>query len=302
MTRLALRLAAAPRHGFARDVRGRPARHRADRLVRHPGRDRHRPDVGRRPGDADHHGRRRRRLGRADRAVLGRRRRSASPSPSATSRSACCAPSAPPRARPGGWSGPRRCWSPSSPPLSARSLPRSAGGPCSRCCATAGWSPTPSSTAAGAASLATAVLVVLVSLVGVRHRRAAGRPAARPPSRPSEGRAGAGRMRWWRVVAAVLLIGYGVAMGVVTVTVTAHDPTTRTPRCRPPARARSWSASGWPALAPWLLRWLSALARPALGAGRGGPPGGVQHPPPRAPARRGARAGRSCSPRPPPAR
>ena len=64
-----LRLAAAPRHGLARDVRDRAARHRADGLVRDPGRDRHRPRLGHRPGHPLHHGRRRRRVGRPDRAL-----------------------------------------------------------------------------------------------------------------------------------------------------------------------------------------------------------------------------------------
>ena len=31
------------------------------------------------------------------------------------------------------------------------------------------------------------------------------------------------RLRWWRIAAAVLLVGYALAMGVVTITVTAHD-------------------------------------------------------------------------------
>ena len=67
-----LRLAAAPRHGLARDVRDRAARHRADGLVRDPGRDRHRARLGHRRGHPLHHGRRRRRVGRPDRALRRR--------------------------------------------------------------------------------------------------------------------------------------------------------------------------------------------------------------------------------------
>ena len=58
----------------------------------------------------------------------------------------------------------------------------------------------------GAAPAATALLIVLVSLVGsgIAARRATRGPAS---ITPSEGRAGRERLPWWRVVAAVLLIG-----------------------------------------------------------------------------------------------
>ena len=116
----------------------------------------------------------------------------------------------------------------------------------------------------GLAPVATAALVVLVALLG---SGIAGRRASRGPATvtPSEGTAGHERLRWWRVAAGVLLIGYGVGMGVVTVTVTAHDAD--------PYAAMQTSGScsilvalGLASLAPWLLRRLSVLARPVLGA------------------------------------
>lgn len=103
------------------------------------------------------------------------------------------------------------------------------------------------------APVSTAVLVVLVALLGSGI-------AARRQGQPRRE-----RMRWWRVPAGFVLIGYGVAMGVVTVMVTAHadDPYA--------AMQTSGSSSilvalGLAALAPWLLRQLSVLARPALGS------------------------------------
>ena len=120
----------------------------------------------------------------------------------------------------------------------------------------------------GAAPAATAVLIVLVSLAGaaIAARRATSGPAR---VSPSEGRAGSQRLRWWRVVAAVLLIGYGIAMGVVTITITADDPD--------PYAAMQTSGScailvalGLASLAPWLLRHLAVLARPAVGGGVAG--------------------------------
>jgi putative ABC transport system permease protein len=106
------------------------------------------------------------------------------------------------------------------------------------------------------APAATALLLVLVSLVGSSL-------AAR-----RQGRARRERLPWWRVVAGAVLIGYGVAMAVVTVTITAHDAD--------PYAAMQTSGScsilvglGLAALAPWLLRRLAVLARPALGGGAG---------------------------------
>ena len=67
----------------------------------------------------------------------------------------------------------------------------------------------------------------------------------------------------------MLLVGYALAMGVVTITVTAHD--------KDPYAAMQTSGScailvalGLASVAPWLLKHLSVLARPALGAGVAG--------------------------------
>lgn len=104
----------------------------------------------------------------------------------------------------------------------------------------------------------TALLLVAVSLLAAA---VAGRRATRAPASVviREGAAEAGRMRWWRILAAVVLLAYGVGMGVVTITVTADssDPYD--------AMATSGScsilvATGLALLAPVLLRWLS---RPA---------------------------------------
>ena len=142
------------------------------------------------------------------------------------------------------------------------------GRACWPCCATTTSWPARSRYDPGAAPAATALLIVLVSLVGSRHRR--------PPRDPrtgqhhaQRGRAGRERLPWWRVVAAVLLIGYGLAMGVVTITVTAHDPD--------PYAAMQTSGScailvslGLASVAPWLLEHLSVLARPVVGSGVAG--------------------------------
>ena len=121
---------------------------------------------------------------------------------------------------------------------------------------------------AGVAPLATPVLIVLVSLVGSGF---AARRATRGPATitPSESPSGSQRLRIWRVVAAVVLIGYGLAMGAVTITVTADDPD--------PYAAMQTSGScailvglGLASLAPWLLRHLSMVARPLVGTGAPG--------------------------------
>ncbi|WP_296603533.1 ABC transporter permease [Nocardioides sp.] len=120
----------------------------------------------------------------------------------------------------------------------------------------------------GLAPLATAALVVLVSLLGSGF---AARRATRGSASitPSEGRPGTGRLPWWRVAAAVALFGYSAAMAVVTITVTAHDDD--------PYSAMATSgqlgilvAVGLGCLAPWLLRVLSPATRPALGRGAAG--------------------------------
>ncbi len=71
-------------------------------------------------------------------------------------------------------------------------------------------------------------------------------------------------MPWWRVLLGLLLVGYGLAMGVVTITVTADssDPYA--------AMQTSGSSSilvgvGLAILAPVLLRWFAAAVRPFVG-------------------------------------
>jgi putative ABC transport system permease protein len=115
----------------------------------------------------------------------------------------------------------------------------------------------------GVASLAAAAAgIVLTSMLAasIAGRRATSGSAT---VALAEGSSDIGRMRWWRVAAALVLIGYGLVMGVVTITVSADsaDPYD--------AMATSGSCSilvgvGLALLAPLLLRWLSALARPVL--------------------------------------
>ena len=116
----------------------------------------------------------------------------------------------------------------------------------------------------GAASLAvTVALVVVTALVAaaVTARRTTGGPATLAIA---EAGTGAGRMRWWRVVIGLVLVGYGVAMAVITITVTAHQAD--------PYAAMSTSGSscilvgvGLATLASVLLRWLSRLFAPVVG-------------------------------------
>lgn len=117
----------------------------------------------------------------------------------------------------------------------------------------------------GAASgVVAAVLVLLAALLATRVT--AGR-ATRGPAGLLVRESGAerGRMRRWRVVAALLLIGYGAVMAVITIAVTAgsEDPYA--------AMSTSGSSSilvglGLALLAPVLLRWLAAPARVLLGS------------------------------------
>jgi putative ABC transport system permease protein len=123
--------------------------------------------------------------------------------------------------------------------------------------------------AGGPASLGlTAAGVVLTGMVATAI---AGRRAVRGPASLvlAEGRGQAGRMRWWRVAAGLLMIAYGAGLGVVTITVTADDPDPYA------AMQTSGSASilvglGLATLAPVLLRWAGTLARPAFGASASG--------------------------------
>ncbi|MBE3204889.1 ABC transporter permease [Frankia sp. CH37] len=89
----------------------------------------------------------------------------------------------------------------------------------------------------GVRSLSATVLGIL--LVCLAAASIAGRRATRGPASVTAGEdlagagagagavggggAGSGPVRWWRVPLALLLIGYGAAMGVITVTVTGHS-------------------------------------------------------------------------------
>jgi putative ABC transport system permease protein len=105
----------------------------------------------------------------------------------------------------------------------------------------------------GGAALGMVLTSLLASSVAARR-------ATRGPARLvlAEAAAEAGRIRWWRIAAAVLLIGYGVVMAMVTVLVTADsdDPYA--------AMQTSGSSSilvgvGMAALAPVWLRWAARL-------------------------------------------
>ncbi|NHC12346.1 FtsX-like permease family protein [Motilibacter deserti] len=117
--------------------------------------------------------------------------------------------------------------------------------------------------AGGPPSLAaSAAGVVLVSLAAasVTGRRSTSGPATTALRDAASNRS---RLRWWRVVLGLVPVGYGVALGVVTVTVTA-DSTDQYA-----AMATSGSSSilvgvGLATLSPVLLRWSALLVRPAL--------------------------------------
>ncbi len=136
------------------------------------------------------------------------------------------------------------------------------------------------------APVATVVLLVLTSTLaaGVAGRRATRRPASLVVADAEEG----GRLPWWRVGAGLLLIAYGIAGAVVTVTVTRHsdDPYA--------AMQTSGSAAilvgvGLAVVAPVLLRWGTPLVRPLLGSDARRPPRRPAHAAPLAPAGRRAR-------------
>jgi putative ABC transport system permease protein len=116
----------------------------------------------------------------------------------------------------------------------------------------------------GAASLtAAAALVIVTAMVAaaITARRATRGPAT-VVLRESD--ADTGRMRWWRIAAGVVLIGYGLAMAVITITVTANSED-------PYAAMQTSGASsilvgvGLALFAPVLLRVTATPARPALG-------------------------------------
>ena len=121
----------------------------------------------------------------------------------------------------------------------------------------------------GPASLGLSALgVVTVAMVatGIAGRRAVRGPATLVIA---ESRAEGGRMRWWRVAAGLLMIAYAVGMGVLTVTVTAHDDDPYA-AMQTSGSAGILAAIGLAALAPVLLRWAGTLARTLVGSGATG--------------------------------
>ncbi|WP_127479966.1 ABC transporter permease [Nocardioides pantholopis] len=117
--------------------------------------------------------------------------------------------------------------------------------------------------AGGPASLAVTAAVVLAT--GLGAATVAGRRATRGPARGvlTGAATDGGRIRRWQVLLAVVLIGYGLAMAVVTMTVTAD--------AEDPYAAMQTSGSnailvsvGLALLAPVLLRRIALLGRPVL--------------------------------------
>jgi putative ABC transport system permease protein len=116
----------------------------------------------------------------------------------------------------------------------------------------------------GVASLGlTAVGVVATAMLAAAI---AGRRATRGPANLvlAEAGSGSGRMPWWRVAIAGLLVGGGITMGIITIAVTADDPD--------PYAAMSTAGScsiyvgvGLAILSPLLLRRGSRLVGPLLG-------------------------------------
>jgi putative ABC transport system permease protein len=122
---------------------------------------------------------------------------------------------------------------------------------------------------AGPASLGGAAL--LVALTAILASAITARRATRGPATVvlRESGTDTGRMRWWRIGAGVVLIGYGLAMAVVTIAVTANSED-------PYAAMQTSGASsilvglGLALFAPVLLRLAATPARPALGRSASG--------------------------------
>lgn len=117
--------------------------------------------------------------------------------------------------------------------------------------------------AGGPASLsAVAVLVVLVSLGSATL---AGRKATRgsPTIALADGLSGRERMRWWRKAGGLLLVGYGAALALLTVTVMKDSSDPYAPM-QTAANACIVLGIGFAVLAPLLLRWAALALRPVF--------------------------------------
>lgn len=115
----------------------------------------------------------------------------------------------------------------------------------------------------GPASLGTvALLVVLVSLVSATL---AGRKATRGAATIAlaDGMAGHERMRWWRVLGGVLLIGYAATLAMLTVTVM-KDSSDPYAAMQTAGNACILGGIGFAVLAPLLLRWSALALRPVF--------------------------------------
>ena len=128
-----------------------------------------------------------------------------------------------------------------------------------------------------ASSGAGGVTVTAVALVVVAQVAAwlAGRRATRAPVRMVlvDAATGAGRLRWWRVAVGLLLVAYGVAASVLTVTVMKDSEDPYAPM-QTSGSAGIIVAVGLALLSPILLRWGAVLVRPLVHrAGRGGAAG-----------------------------
>jgi putative ABC transport system permease protein len=68
----------------------------------------------------------------------------------------------------------------------------------------------------------TALTIVLTALIAaaITARRAT---SGSPVLAVHEARSGAGRMRWWRIAIGLALVGYGLVMALITITVTGHS-------------------------------------------------------------------------------
>jgi putative ABC transport system permease protein len=123
----------------------------------------------------------------------------------------------------------------------------------------------------GGTALAPAVTVLAVVLTALLAATITGRRATSgsPLLAVHDARSAAHRMRWWRIAIGLLLVGYGLVMAMITITVTGRsdDPYA--------AMATSGSSSilvgiGLATLSPAVLRLGTGLLRPIVSRGAAG--------------------------------